>query len=219
MSAQKNGDASRPDVLLEQTLVMLAPLVRLLVANGVTYPQLVAALKPAFLRAAHAELTAAGKRISDSAISIVSGVHRKDVRALTSEGRVLDRVPPRVQSLVSEIKVRWSSDPRYAGQDGVPSALPLRHGNGSHGDDEPSFEQLAQSVSRDFHSRAMLEEMLRLGIVEIVDDRVHLRSERSIADREFIEMVQCVSRNVHDHLAAQIAARVTFWPKRGAKVE
>lgn len=218
MSAQKNGDASRPDVLLEQTLAMLLPLVRLLVANGATYPQLVAALKPAFLRAAHAELTASGKRISDSAISIVSGVHRKDVRALTSEGQVPDRVPPRVQSLVSEIMVRWSSDPRYAGQDGVPSALPLR-GDGSHADDEPSFEQLAQSVSRDFHSRAMLEEMLRLGIVEIVDNRAHLRSERSIADRDFVEMVASVSRSVHDHLAAQIAVGATFRPKRPAKVD
>lgn len=202
MSADKNSTATRTDVLLEQTLAMLAPLVRLLVAHGVTYPQLVAALKPAFLRAAHAELSAAGKRISDSAISIVSGVHRKDVRALTSDGRVPDRVPPRVQSLVSEVMLRWSRDPRYAGPDGVASALPLRNGNGSHADDDPSFEQLAQSVSRDFHSRAMLDEMLRLGIVEIADDRAHLRPERLIADRAFIEMVASVSRNVKDHLAA-----------------
>ena len=202
MSTQKNGDASRPDVLLEQTMAMLAPLVRLLVAHGVTYPQLVAALKPAFLRAAHAELSASGKRISDSAISIVSGVHRKDVRALMSEGRVPDRATDRVLSLVSAVMVRWSSDPRYAEQDGVPRALPLRNGNGGHAVGEPTFEQLTQSVSRDFHSRAVLDEMLRLGIVEIADDRAHLRSERSIADRDFIEALASLSRNVHDHLAA-----------------
>ena len=41
VSAEKTGDASRSDVLLDQTLAMLAPLVRLLVANGVTFPQLV----------------------------------------------------------------------------------------------------------------------------------------------------------------------------------
>ena len=202
MSAEKPSDASRPDVLLEQTLAMLAPLVRLLVANGVTYPQFVTALKPAFLRAAHAELSAAGKRLSDSAISIVSGVHRKDVRTLTAEGSLRARTPERVLSLASEVMARWIGDPRYVDQDGMPRALPLRSGNGNGGQSEPSFEQLTQSVSRDFHSRAVLEEMLRLGIVEIADDVARLRCERSLADPSFIETIGYLSRNVRGHLAA-----------------
>lgn len=186
---------------------MLAPLVRLLVANGVTYPQLVAALKPAFLRAAQAELSASGKRISDSAISIVSGVHRKNVRTLTSRSPLPERVPDQVHSLVSEVMLRWTSDPSYAGADGMPCALRLRNGNGNQATASPSFDQLTQSVSRDYHSRAVLEEMLRLGVVEISDDQAHLRCERSMANREFIEAVAYVASNVHDQLAA-IAGRL-----------
>jgi len=199
VSPEKTGDASRSDVLLDQTLAMLAPLVRLLVANGVTFPQLVAALKPAFLRAAQAELSQSGKRINDSAISIVSGVHRKDVRALSSESRLTARVRAPLPSLAGEVVARWASDPQYVDQDGLPQALPVRNGNAKS---EPSFEQLSQSVSRDFHSRAMLEELLRLGLVEISDDVARLDLARAVADHSFIHTMAYIARNVHDHLAA-----------------
>jgi Family of unknown function (DUF6502) len=197
VSAEKTGDLSRSDVLLEQALALLEPLVRLLIANGVTYPQLVAALKPVFLRAAHTELSDSDKRLSDSAISIMSGVHRKDVRALTSEPS--QPAPSRVPSLVEEVLARWMGDARYLAEDGMPRALPLRNGNEK---DEPSFAQLTQSVSRDFHSRAVLEEMLRLSTVEVADDVVRLRPERALASHEFSESVSSVARNIRDHLAA-----------------
>ena len=199
MSARKTSDASRSDVLLDQTLAMLAPLVRLLVANGVTFPQLVAALKPAFLRAAQAELSESGKRINDSAISIVSGVHRKDVRAMSSEGRLEARARKPLPSLAGEVVARWASDPQYIDQDGRPRALPVRNGNAKS---EPSFERLSQSVSRDFHSRAVLEELLRLGFVEISDDVARLDFERTIADHSFIHAMTYIARTVHDYLAA-----------------
>lgn len=188
----------RSDVLLDQTVAMLAPLIKLLVAQGVTYPQLAVALKPAFLRAARAELAQSGKRINDSAISIVSGVHRKDVRALTSESRG-PRVMQPLPSLADEVVDRWSSDPRYLGQDGLPIALPVRNADA---EDEPSFERLSQSVTRDFHSRAVLDELVRLGRIEVSDDLVRLDAQRAIADRDFVLTMAYVARNVHDHLAA-----------------
>ena len=199
VSAEKTGDASRSDVLLDQTLAMLAPLVRLLVANGVTFPQLVAALKPTFLRAAQVELSQSGKRINDSAISIVSGVHRKDVRALSSESRLTARVRQPLPSLAGEVIARWASDPQYVDEDGLPLALPVRNGKARS---EPSFERLSQSVSRDFHSRAVLEELLRLGFVEVSDDIARLHIECAVADRSFIHAMAYIARNVHDHLAA-----------------
>ncbi len=198
MSAKKTRDASRSDVLLDQTVAMLAPLIRVLAAQGVTYPQLAVALKPAFLRAARAELAQSGKRINDSAISIVSGVHRKDVRALSSQsGTTHEREP--LQSLADEVANRWVNDPDYLGQDGLPLALPVRTGSAQS---EPSFERLSQSVTRDFHSRAVLDELVRLGRIEIRDDIARLDQQRAIADRSFVLTMDYIARNVHDHLAA-----------------
>ena len=199
MSAENaTSDSHRSDVLLDQTVAMVAPLIRLLVAQGVTYPQLAVALKPTFLRAARAELARSGKRINDSAISIVSGVHRKDVRALSSPSRT-PRAPEPLQSLADEVADRWSSDPQYLGQDGLPLALPVRNGSAQS---EPSFARLSQSVTRDFHSRAVLDELLRLGRIEVSDDLARLDRQSAIADRSFVLTMAYIARNVHDHLAA-----------------
>ncbi len=199
MSAENaTSDSRRSDVLLDQTVAMLAPLIRLLVAHGVTYPQLAVALKPAFLRAAHAELAQSGKRINHSAISLVSGVHRKDVRALSSQSRATREQEP-LQSLADEVADRWASDPHYLGQDGLPLALAVRNGSAQS---EPSFERLSQSVTRDFHSRAVLDELVRLGRIEVSDDIVRLDRKRAIADRSFVQTMDYIARNVHDHLAA-----------------
>jgi hypothetical protein len=75
----------------------------------------------------------------------------------------------------------------------------VRDGNAKS---EPSFERLSQSVTRDFHSRAVLEELLRLGSVEVSDDIVRLDLERAVADDSFIHAMTYIASNVHDHLAA-----------------
>jgi hypothetical protein len=195
---ETDGGATRGDVLLDESVAMLTPLIRLLVSQGVTYPQFASALKRSFLRAAHAELRAAGKRVSDSAVSLLSGVHRKDVRALTADGQLATRPVNRALSVADEVFTRWVSDPTYLATDGLPRVLPLR----TRGDAEPSFESLAQSVSRDFHSRAILDEMTRLGVAEAAGEFVRLRVERFVPDAGFAETLSYVSRNVYDHLGA-----------------
>ena len=199
MSADKNGSATRSDVLLDQAVAMLAPLARLLVANGVTLPQFVAALKPEFLRAAYAELSESGARINGSAISLVSGVHRKDVRALGSGSTPPSQARERLPTLVDEVIVRWTTDPHYIDLQGSPRTLPVRTANGTGG---PSFEQLSRSVSSDFHGRAVLEELHRRGVVHINDAGVTLTLDGTIADQRYMQTMAYIGESVYDHLAA-----------------
>lgn len=177
---------------------MLAPLVRLLVASGVTYPQFTAALKTSFLRAAHAELESSSKRVTDSAVSLLSGIHRKDVRALTSDGVLKARSFDRMQSLPDEIFTRWTNDPNYLDVDGLPKVLPMR----GRTPDEASFEQLTQSISRDFHPRSILDELVRLGLADVQADTVRLRAYTYVPQEDFEKTARYVRANVADHLAA-----------------
>ena len=186
------------DALLEETVAMLAPLVRLLVASGVTYPQFTAALKTSFLRAAHAELESGSKKVTDSAISLLSGIHRKDVRALTSDGLLRAGGLDRMQSLPDEIFMRWNNDPNYLDVDGMPKVLPMR----GRTPDESSFEQLAQSISRDFHPRSILDELVRLGLAEVQAETVRLRASSFVPREDFAKTLGYVRTNVADHLAA-----------------
>jgi hypothetical protein len=195
---QTPGEASRGDVLIEQSLAMLAPLVRLLVASGVTYPQFTTALKLSFLRAAHAELSSGDKRITDSAISLLSGIHRKDVRALAANGALPARLADRAASLPDEVFMRWTNDPQFLDLDGLPKVLPIR----SRTPGEASFETLAQSVSRDFHSRSVLEELVRLGMAEESAESVRLRSTSYVPRSGLADALAFMAAAVGDHIAA-----------------
>lgn len=187
---------SKADVLLRETIYMLAPLARLMVANGVTYPAFAQALKRLFLDAAAQELAESDRKATDSALSLLSGVHRKDVRALG--GEPLHEVP-KARSTAGTVVTRWMTLPEYADEEGLPRPLPVR----PQADGTPSFESLSQSVSKDFHSRSVLDELIRLGIAEVKDDVVSLRTTQGfVASSDFTELMRNMSINVRDHLAA-----------------
>lgn len=173
----------------------MEPLARLLVANGVTYTMFAQALKRVFLNAADSELKSEGKRITDSALSLLSGVHRKDVRVLTAPEPPLRRTV----TIASQVTMAWTSQPEYLDEDGRPRPLPLRSADGS----EPSFERLSQGISKDFHSRSVLDELMRLGVVQERDGLAHLvLAEGFLPAGDLQEMARYLSANVGDHIAA-----------------
>lgn len=191
---------SRSDIALREALRIMQPIAHLLVANGVTYPQFVRALKTTFLRAAHAELHSSDTPVTDSALSLLSGVHRKDVRVM----RTSDGPPPsrnRALSLAADVAARWTRAPEYLDKQGAPRVLPLR----GRMPNETSFESLVQSVSKDFHARSVLDELLRLEVAVVENDHVRLRAEARRSSDDFAAVAEVYGANASDHLAAGAA--------------
>jgi hypothetical protein len=185
---------------MREALRLMQPVAHLLVANGVTYPQFVRALKATFLRAARAELRATDAPVTDSALSLLSGVHRKDVRVM----RDSDGPPPsrnRASSLAADVAARWMRAPEYRDAQGAPRRLPLR----SRQPNETSFESLVQSVSKDFHARSVLDELLRLEVVAVEQDHVTLRAEGLGTSDGFAAMLHGFAASATDHLSAGAA--------------
>jgi hypothetical protein len=193
-------DESRSEIALREALRLMQPLAHVLVANGVTYPQFVRALKTTFLRAALAELRAADAPVTDSALSLLSGVHRKDVRVM----RTSDGPPPsrnRALSLAADVAARWTRAPDYLDAQGEPRMLPLR----SRSANEISFESLVQSVSKDFHARSVLDELLRLEVAVVEHEHVRLRAEGLGSSDRFAALARTFAANAGDHIAAGAA--------------
>ncbi len=196
--------SSKPDIVLSRVLRVLQPLVRLLVRQGVTYPALAAALKRVFVSAAQQELQAQGMARTDSAVTLLSGVHRRDVRELTrgTAQRSPADTRPAPLSLAAEVVARWLADPLFADESGAPAALP----RGGAGTAEPhSFDALVAGVSSDVRARAVLEELLRLGVVHEAEGQVHLHGEGFAPQQGFGEMAWLFADNLHDHAAAAAA--------------
>jgi Family of unknown function (DUF6502) len=187
--------SSRSAIILEAVLGLLKPLVRLLLRHGVAYPAFAAALKPVFIAAAHDELKSEGHALTDSAVSLLSGVHRRDVRNLTRLHTPLDPVSTGPMNMATQVVARWLSQPQYQDADG--QALPLTRTTPAGG-----FDAMVTSISTDVRPRAVLEEMLRLGIVQETVAGITLLDAGFAPRQGFAEMAQLLQANAHDHIAA-----------------
>ena len=66
-----------------------------------------------------------------------------------------------------------------------------------------SFETLVASVNTDIRPRAVLDEWLRLGVVQIDDsDQVCLVVDAFVPEKGLDEKAFLFGQNIHDHLAA-----------------
>jgi hypothetical protein len=177
--------------VLEQVLTMLQPLVVWLLRSGVGYTDLTAALKPVFLEAARTELTRIGGKQTDSAVSLLSGLHRKDVRAAGQTERAVDvRAQLGKPTAASQVMTRWlASD--------LPDILPFAAA-------DPSFETLARAVSKDVHPRSVLLELVRLGVVEEVDNQVRLCRQAFVPDASLDDARRLLAGSVADHIEAGV---------------
>jgi hypothetical protein len=202
MQSNQNPDIteSRSDLALTAVLRLLSPLVTMLLHEGVNYPHFAQALKQVFLDAAAKIVAERGGRPNDSNISVVSGVHRKDVREWRQAGK--PRPPAKTLGVAMEVYTRWASDPAYRNDKGEPRLLERAGAPGS-------FEELAASVSTDVHPRTLLEELLRLGIVtaesegeEATPSRLRLCDGAFVPKEGYAEMLQLFADNVGDHIAA-----------------
>lgn len=185
---------SSSGIVLAAVLHAFRPLARLLLRHGVTYTAFSTALKQVFLRAAIEELRREGRKETDSAISLLSGVHRRDVRNL---GRLAAAAPGGAgpAGMASQVVARWLVETDYLDAQGKPRALP-RSG------DAPSFDTLVASVSSDVRPRAVLDELTRLGMAEEADGQVKLREQGFVPRQGFEELAVLMRENLHDHLSA-----------------
>ena len=188
----------RSPALVAALRKLLRPLVRLLLARRLTYPSLLKLLKEIYVEVALAELERGERTPTDSRISLMTGVHRKDVRRLRSEGRHLDSVPESV-SRGAQVALRWVTDEAYLDAQGEPLPLPRV----AAGVDGPTFDGLVDSISRDVRPRAVLDELLDLGVAQIDENGyVCLRVAGFVPDEHFDEKAFFFGRSVRDHIAA-----------------
>ena len=190
-----------PTLLMKPLARLLRPLVHLLIQSGVTFPVLADLLRGLYVDVALRDLLLDPKSRTDSRITLLTGVHRKEIRHLRQQAAVADAVPS-VVTLSSHIIARWLGTPVYTDASGSPLALP----RASHSAAEPSFEGLVASVTTDVRPRTVLDDWLSQDLVTLdADDRVQLNVAAFIPRPGQDEQLFYFARNLHDHVAAAVA--------------
>src|SRR5918995_1762511 len=91
---------------------LLRPLVRLLIRSGITLPMLSELLRELYVNVAEYDFALQGKEQTDSRVSLLTGIHRKEVRRLRGAGAPVNTVPATV-SQTSRILARWLADATF----------------------------------------------------------------------------------------------------------
>lgn len=196
------GLDSIPPSLVRALRQLLRPLVRLLLDHRLPFTHMAELLKGAYVEVATRELTLEDRPQTDSRVSLLTGVHRREVKRLRSELPYGDRSMPESVDFGTQLAHRWTTEPAYCDDDGEPLPLP----RSAMSPATPSFDGLVQSVSKDIRPRAVLDEWLRLGVAVIDEDqKIRLRVGGFVPREGFEEKAFYIGRNLRDHIAAAAA--------------
>ncbi len=182
--------------------LVLQPLARLMIGHGLQLPCMVELLKKALVDEAVVAYGLADKGSSDTRIALLTGVHRKDVKRLRETATETNPIRSMVP-ISSSVVARWISEPRFLNADQTPRALARTPQRGSAG--EPDFTTLVAEVSRDIGARAVLDELERLGVVELREDGyAALKASAFVPHEGLSESFQFLAASVSDHLSAAV---------------
>jgi hypothetical protein len=177
---------------------LLRPLVRALIAQGVTALALYQVIKRIYVEVAEEELARAGEKPTDSRINVLTGVHRRDIRAFRTRAESGEAETRRKVTIIATVLGRWLGDPATTDAEGRARPLPRSSDGGA------SFDALVEGVSRDIRPRAVLDELTRQGLVAIDPESglIELRAEAFFGPADLDQRVHFFAANLGDHIAA-----------------
>jgi len=187
------------DNILKAIRHILKPIVKMLITHGVTFPILAEMLKHVFVETVDRDFRLApDKRPSASRISLLTGVHRKDIKKFREQAG--DHAHPQMaNSLGAQIIAKWRGSPEYTDGHGDPAVLARFKTT----DNVASFENLVRSISTDIRPRAVLDDLVERQVLCLGPyDTVILKKSAFIPGEDMAELLVHYGRNIHDHLAA-----------------
>lgn len=146
-------------VISEALNRILRPVVRMLLRNGVTFQAFTETVKMVYVQVAAEEFRIPGRKQSDSRISVITGLSRKEVKRVAALQPASESESYVRYNRASRVISGWTQDPQYLAGDGAPRELEMEGADGG------SFVELVRRYSGDAPPRAVLDELERVGAV------------------------------------------------------
>jgi hypothetical protein len=211
------------DGLLQGAVETLRPIVRRLLAAGVPFGLLEARLRELVIEVADRDFVLPGRPQTDSRISLITGINRKEVRRIRSRSPEEQRLPSFGRNQAAGLISRWRGDPRATDRNGRPKPIPYKADRG------PSFVKLVEQVTVDLPARPILDELVRTGAAELRPDGwVVLKSDVYVPKLGRIEklemlredpadLVETMLRNIFEEVSEPLLQRRVSYDNIGAE--
>lgn len=175
---------------------ILRPMARLLLRNGISFAEFAELVKRAYVDAAMEDFSDKRKKPTDSRAAVMTGLTRKEVKKQREilAGEHQGKPGIRQENRASRVVSGWVHDPAFQTSEGEPKDLPF--------DGPLSFGELVRRYSGDMTPRAVLEELVRVGVVETdASDNLILRQRAYVPAGDSEEMLQIFGEDVSDLIA------------------
>ena len=176
---------------------ILRPLARLLLRNGVPFGEFADLVKRAYVDAALEDFSDDRRKTTDSRAAVMTGLTRKEVKRQREilAGEHSGKFTAVHANRASRVVSGWVHDTAFQNHKGEPALLAF--------DGPLSFSELVKRYSGDMPPRAVLDELLRVGVVSVDGSSGDLVLEQRayipLGDSE--EMLQIFGEDVSDLVA------------------
>ncbi len=154
--------ADKKNILIVVTGKILKPVVKLLLRKGMSYGTFADIAKNIFVRTALENENIKDGKMTISRAAVITGLSRKEVSRVKSMDLHEDQWYTEHYNRAVRVITGWVRDKRFTDTKGNPRDLEI---TGKRG-----FECLVKIYSGDIPYRAMLDELLDSGVVEMQDD-------------------------------------------------
>lgn len=184
-------------VLFDGLIAILRPIVRFCLRRSLKLQDLIEASKIAFISVAKEEMLKEDIESSASKLSIMTGVHRRDIARLEGSNE-----PKQESKLLGKILNMWRENKEYLSPNGRPRALSVEGKNSE-------FATLVHSISKDLNPYTVLFELERSAVIERVKDSIRLTSSiyapignikegLNLLSSDLEDLVLAVDQNIFD---------------------
>ncbi|NNE59284.1 MAG: hypothetical protein HKN35_00120 [Woeseia sp.] len=151
--------------LLAAFRVLMGPLVRILLRQGISFAEFSEVAKAVYVEVAVKDFKVAGRKATRTRIAVMTGLTRKEVKRVIDEA-VKERYELKTNyNRLGRVLVGWHTDSDFTGPYGLP--LELRYE--SQDPDELTFSVLVRRHSGDMSPRSILDELIRVGAIREAD--------------------------------------------------
>lgn len=179
---------SQRQIFLQALEGLLRPLARFCLRRSLKLQEFIETAKTVFLQVAAEEIEREGAAVSTSRLSVITGLHRRDVMRLF---RKQETKLSADTSIVARVIGQWQQDSRFSTRSGKP--LPLRfEGRNSE------FMQLVRSVSKDLNPYTVMFELERIGAVSKDGDTIRLESNVYVPSGDIKEALSLLASDSAD---------------------
>ena len=181
--------------LRKAAITVLKPLLRVLMRNEITVADFSELVRQAYVDVANEHFAIEGRKLTHARIAVLTGLSRKEVKRLSElrsneQGVAQDAKPSRVQRVVNG----WMSDSEFMDRSGNARALALQG-------DSASFAALVARYSGDITLGAVLDELIRMGVVSRDEnDVIHLLNIGYVPQADELEKIRVMATCAADLL-------------------